>query len=236
MAMKRIASALLLLAAVSTAQAQVVPKKFQVGLQGGAQKYDESSALENSLQGGLKATYFFTKNLGVGASLMASRPWTKGSYFPYVRYSYLSGDETNDTTLLYNVDQRVTDLQYSAHVTLRHELGHFAPFVTAGIGRYKFFLDPEQNRSLASLTGGLYSLGGGIELIVNENSAVHAALYDVVMSDFDRDAFCMVCSGAFSLMREDRFPNPSPAPPEKKSTVHNPRFSLSFSFVPGEKK
>lgn len=229
------ACALLTLATTSPAGAQVVKGKFQVGVQGGWQNYDKSSALGNTPTGGLKATYFLNKNIGIGGQFMAGRPWTKGEFFPYVRYSFLSADETNDTTLLYTVNQRVTDMQYGAHLTLRHEFGRIAPFATAGIGRYKYFLDPEQNNGLRDLSGASYTLGGGAELLVNNSSAIHFTLQDLVLSNFDRDRFCINCAGAFALMREDRYPNPTPTPVAKKTTTHNARFTVSFSFVPGEK-
>jgi hypothetical protein len=226
-------AALLLLAVVSAAEAQVVPGRFQVAVQGAYQNYDNSAALKGSPSGGFQMTYFLTRNLGIGAHIMAGRPWTDESFFPYVRYSFLSSDESNDTTLLYQVKQRVTHMQLGVDGTFRLPLGRFAPFATANIGQYRFYLDPQQNNGLKRVNGLTYGLGAGVEVAVAGNSGFRFTLLDQVMTDYDRDAFCVNCSGAMALLREDRFQNPFPEPPQKKSTVHNLRIVGSFSFIPG---
>ncbi|MBI4410567.1 MAG: hypothetical protein HY561_12715 [Gemmatimonadetes bacterium] len=221
------------LTASTAAQAQVVPGRFQVSVDGAWQQYAESSALDDAPLAGVRGAFFLTRFLGIGAHVLAGRPWTRGEFFPYVRHSYLSSDETNDTTLLYVVDQRVTHIQVGLDATLRLELGRLSPFATVGFGRYRFFLDPDQVNGLEDLAGAAYHYGGGFELQLGEAAGVRFGVLDQVLRDFDRDRFCVNCSGAMALLKEDRFPNPSPAPPAKESTIHNLRFVGSFSFVPG---
>jgi hypothetical protein len=83
------------------------------------------------------------------------------------------------------------------------------------------------------MNGLTYGFGGGIEVAVAGNSGFRFAVLDQVLTEYDRDAFCVNCSGAMALLREDRFQNPFPEPPQKKSTVHNLRLIGSFSFIPG---
>jgi hypothetical protein len=226
----------LLLAVPTLGAAQAVPKKFQVSVDAAWQNYAESAALKDAPMAGLRGLYFINSHIGVGASVMAGRPWTKGEYFPLVRHSYLSGDQTNDTTLLYQANMRTTHLQFGVDATYRHALGNLVPFVTAGIGRYRFNLDPEQMDGLKEMSGMAYAIGGGAEWSVTPSSAIRFSIQDNVLNDFDRDNFCINCTGRWNLVREDRFPNPFPVPPAKESTIHNLRFIGSFSFVPGEDK
>lgn len=225
-------SAGLLLAQAAGASAQVAPGRFQVSVEGAWQTYAESAALDNAPLAGLHGVFYLNRSLGLGAHLLAGRPWTRGEYFPYVRHSYLSADETNDTTLLYVVRQHVTHLQLGIDATVRRDWGRLAPFATAGVGRYRFFLDPEQLNRLEDLSGTSFHFGGGLELQMSEAAGLRFGLTDQVLLDFDRDRFCVNCSGAMALLQEDRFPSPLRVV-AKESTIHNWRFVGSFSFVPG---
>ncbi|HXE57032.1 MAG TPA: outer membrane beta-barrel protein [Gemmatimonadales bacterium] len=222
-----------LLVAHAAAAAQVVPGRFQVSVQGAWQRYAESAALDPAPLAGLEGTFFLNRFVGIGAHLLAGRPWTRGDYFPYVRHTALSTDQSNDTTLLYRVRQRVTHLQVGADAVLRAELGRLAPYATAGAGYYRFFLDPQQVNGLRDLSGPAFHVGGGLELHVSPTAGLRLAITDQVLLEFDRDRFCVNCTGAMALLREDRFPNPDPPPPPKESTIHNLRFTAAFSFVPG---
>lgn len=228
-----LAAATALLVAHATAAAQVVPGRFQVSVQGAWQRYAESAALDPAPLAGLQGTFFLNRYLGIGAHLLAGRPWTRGDYFPYVRHTALSTDQSNDTTLLYSVSQRVTHLQVGAEAVLRTELGRLAPFATVGAGYYRFFLDPEQMNGLRDLNGPAFHVGAGLELQASATAGLHLGITDQVLLDFDRDRFCVNCTGAMALLREDRFPNPDPPPPPKQSRIHNLRFTAAFSFVPG---
>ena len=221
-----------LAADTESASAQVTPRQFQIAVEAGWQTYDQSSALDGAPIGGIKALYWLNRQIGVGAHLNAGRPVTRGDYFPYVRHSFLSNDESNDTTLLYTVNQRVTHLQVGVDGALRYEFGRIAPFVSGSIGYYRMFLDPQELNGLADINGTAFALGGGLELRVAANSGIKVGVSDEIFTDFDRDRFCTNCTGSYRLLQEDRFPNPNPPPPAKKSTVHNLRFILGFNFVP----
>ena len=230
----RLAAGLLLLAA--PASAQVEPGRFQVNVEGGIQQYAEKASLESGVMAGLRTTYFFNEHIGLGGFVLAGRPMTRGDDFPLVRYSFLSSDETNDTTLLYSVSQRTTHLQYGLDATYRFAFGRFAPFVSAGFGRYRIFLNPAQETTLKDLTGNAYQYGAGVEVDLGENSGVRLGLTDQVLLDYKRHEMCIACQGPSALMREYRFPNPTAESIEPVDALHNLRFMASFNFVPGGRR
>jgi hypothetical protein len=51
---------------------------------------------------------------------------------------------------------------------------------------------------------------------------------DIVMMNYDRDLLSL----HDRLFFDDLFPNPVTQPPPEKSTIHNPRISVAFSFTP----
>jgi hypothetical protein len=52
---------------------------------------------------------------------------------------------------------------------------------------------------------------------------------DVIFTNFDRERFSL----SDPLFAEDLFQNPVKTPPAARRTVHNPRISVGFSFIPG---
>lgn len=222
----------LVLAGTGQARAQE-PRQFLVSVRGEYQAFAESSALRGAPAAGLETTYFLNRNLGVGLQLSASRPWTKGEYFPLVRNTFWTPNSANDTTLLYVVNQQVTAFDYSLQAEYRMPMDRFEPFVQGGVGGYTIFpnsrAQPQSDRSRDQMSGALFSLGGGVSVALGENSRVMLAASDRIYTGYDREEL----SVSDRLLREDRFVNPLPSIPEAQSTIHNLRFSLGFSFIPG---
>jgi hypothetical protein len=181
------------------------------------------------------------RNLSVGANAVFSRPTSRGDYFPWNRQPYFSDQQRrNDTTLVFEVSQRVTVATFGLDAGfqfggLRDEAARAFSIrsvlldVGGGLGLYRVWLDPEQTRGNESFGGLQLSLGGGVGLPVGRTSVVGLRVDDVILTDFDRDRLSL----SDPLLREDLFRNPRPNPPAAKSTIHNLRFSVLFSYIPG---
>jgi hypothetical protein len=80
--------------------------------------------------------------------------------------------------------------------------------------------------------GGLsFTFGGGVLLPLGPSTAVGLRVEDVILTNYYRD----VLSLHDPLFFEDLFQNPTVDVPPAKTTVHNPRMTISFRFVPGVK-
>src|SRR5690606_40370959 len=107
----------------------------------GGERVGEAAALENGRAAGLAVLYFARRAIAVGGYLSIGRPTTRGEYFPLV------GLEFEDSTFFYLPDQTVTQIGFGLAGMLRlPPVQRLAPYVTAGAGRTRFILDPEQNR------------------------------------------------------------------------------------------
>jgi hypothetical protein len=225
--------ALLVLAGAQTLHAQINPREFLMSARADYQTYAESSALRPAPSVAIEATYFLTSNFGLGFQATAARPWTKGEYFPLSRHTFWTVGSANDTTLLYVLNQQLTALDFGLQGEYRHAFDRIEPFVQLGVGRYMFYLDrrsqPQSDRSRRFFNGMAYSAGVGVSVVVAEGARVMLAASDRIFTDYDRDNLSLTDR----LLTEDRFRNPDPAPPAKEDVIHNLRFSIGFSFIPG---
>ncbi|MFO7261497.1 MAG: outer membrane beta-barrel protein [bacterium] len=187
------------------------------------QRFDEAAALENGPAAGLEVMYFARPAVAVGGYLSVGRPKTRGEYFPLV------GLKFEDSTFFYLPDQTVTQIGFGIAGLLRFaSLEPFAPYVTAGAGRTRFFMDPEQNRGIRSESVATWMLGGGVQYSSGGGVGLRLDVRDEIFTGFDREIFSVVDP----LYIDRTMPHPNPSIPEAKSTVHNIRVSLAFSFVP----
>lgn len=204
--------------------AQAEQGQFEVSTLLGWQKFDEAAALENAPAAGLEALYFVRPTIAVGGYLSIGRPTTRGEYFPLV------GLEFEDSTFFYLPDQTVTQIGFGVAGMLRLQpIQRFAPYVTAGAGRTRFFMDPEQNRGHRDEGVATWMVGGGVQYSSGGGVGLRLDVRDEIYSGFDREIFSVVDP----LYMDRTMPHPNPNIPEAKSTVHNIRVSLAFSFVPG---
>lgn len=200
-----------------------VAGQFQVVPAVGAIRFDRASALEDAPFLGLDAAYFLNSSIAVGLQFHASRPRTDGTYFPLAMLDF------GDTTYLYAVSQRVTLVGAGAQVQLHQSFARFDLFVNAGGGVYRFYMDPRRAQTISRMSGPSALVGGGVNYMVSEAVGIRAEVRDVILMDFDRDAL----DATLSYVRNNRIPNVFPPPPEEKDVIHNLRFALGFSFVPG---
>ena len=215
--------------------------RFEVSALTGYQWFDESSALRGAPTVGVRVTsprLWGPITLGAVGSFM--RPTTRGEYFPWNRQIYFSDQaRRNDTTLVFEVSQQVN----LAHVGLEagarfggrpRTAGQLIDWrtisldLTAGIGAYGFWLDPEQNRRNARRSGGSYMLGAGIGIPLAGSSSLRLRVDDLIFTDYNRDWFDL----SDPLFAEELWPNPY-TPPKAEPRIHNPRLSVQFTFVPG---
>jgi hypothetical protein len=224
---------LLLLAGAQTLHAQLTPREFMMSARADYQTYAESSALRSAPAVAIEATYYLTSNLGLGFQAAAARPWTNGSYFPLSRLTYWTVGSANDTTVLYVLNQQLTAVDFGFQAEYRHALDRIEPFVQIGLGRYNLYLDrqsqPQADRSRRLFGGMAYSAGVGVSLVVADGARITASASDRIYTGYDRDNLSLTDR----LMMEDRFRNPDPAPPAKEDVIHNLRYSIGFSFIPG---
>jgi hypothetical protein len=178
------------------------------------------------------------RGLTLGVNAAFARPTTRGDYFPWNRQIYFSdGAHARDTILIFNVSQRVTLATYGLEGGVRlHPAALVLPFTSGpleleagvGAGGYTIWLDPEQQRRNESFNGIQFMLGAGIGVPLGPTSSLRVRLDDVILTDFDRERLSL----HDMLFHDDLFLNPVRTPPAAKSTIHNPRLSVAFSFVP----
>lgn len=217
---------LCVLASVGDAAAQVEVGRYQFSASVGVQGWAGSSALESGVVGAFDASYYVTPNIALGFFGQAARPKTDPTFFPLVRLTF--GSETE----LHQPAQRVTNYVFGAQARLSYSRGRVAPHALGGLGYYLFTVDAEQNRSDESRDGLALTFGGGASFALSARAGIAVEVRDMVFLDYDRDWFNL----ADPLFREPRFPDPGATPPAKESTIHNLRFTVGFTYIPGARR
>lgn len=205
--------------------------RYQVTATGGYTVWDRSSALKNSVAGGLDARYYFTERFGGGLYFHASRSNTDGTFFPLVRLDF------GDTVLVYVVSQQVGAFDAGIQGFLRFPLGSRLALVgVGGIGIYSFSVDPQQSdfprvpgTVERMFSGREYTVGAGAEWGLTGNTGLRLEVRDFIYTNYDRDRFNL----SDPLLREENLPHPRLELPAKKSTIHSLRYAIGFTFVPG---
>jgi hypothetical protein len=203
--------------------AQVEVGRYQVSALLGLQDFAASSALERAPVAGVEASYYLRPNLSLGLYGQVGRPRTDPLFFPLVRLNF------GTVTEYHAPAQRVTAYALGVQARVSMPLDFAEPYAVLGAGGYLFNLDPEQNRSDEFRSGPTVSIGAGINLPLAPSAGVRVELRDNVLLRFNRDWFDL----SDPLFREPRHPAPGDAWPEKQSTIHNLRWSLGFTFIPG---
>lgn len=230
----------LLLAAAAPIEAQqLTAGRFTVTPVLGTIRWDNASALANKEADdetgaftrsvftptvGLSVDYLLWRQLGLGFYFEAARPTTRGDYFPAVLFNFGPGVPAQ----LSVVSQRVTVLMYGVQGTFGFGVGRLEPYVGAGLGAVTVNGDPQQNGGNVRFTNGMFQVGGGLGFRVGANTSVRLDLRDHVFTGWDRDRLYPVQSA----FQNTQFPAANPTPPAEKSTVHNIRLAIGFSYVP----
>jgi len=219
-------------------------RTFEVSAIVGYQLFDRSAALRDAAAGGVRFVNArilpSVPGLSLGFTAGFARPTTRGEYFPWNRQIYYSDiNRRNDTTLVFEVSQRVTMANYGAELGWRVGGGDadspstglrgVAAEVSAGVGGYAFWLDPEQTRTNSIRSKLAYTLGAGIGVPLRGGTTLRVRADDLIFTGFDRNWFSL----HDPLFAEELFQNPERQPPAPKNTVHNLRLSMQFSFFPG---
>lgn len=214
---------LFVLVGAAEVSAQTEVGRYRLSANFGVQTFAESSALESSVVGALDASYYVTSSLALGLYGQVARPKTDPTFFPMVRLDF--GTETE----FHQPAQRMTSYVVGLQAQFSQVVGQIEPHVVGGIGYYAFTLDPEQNRSDESRDGFSLNLGLGASYALSQSAGVCVEIRDMVFLDYDRDWFDL----SDPLLAEPRFPEPGGVPPDKESTIHNLRFSVGFTYIPG---
>ncbi len=224
--------ALLLVLAPPSSGQETTRGRYTVSVVGARMLYDNSSAIEDAWTGGVEAQYNIREWLGLGVYFNAARPTTNGEFFPLVRLEF------SDTVINTLISQQVTQLDFGAIASVRVPLGRFQVRGVAGIGRYVFNLDDQRIDSpavpgqLKDSFGDLsYNIGGAVGFVFGAAGAVEFRIRDFIYTDYDRDSFNL----SEPLLAATDVPHPRPDLlfSEKKSTIHNLRLELGFSFTFG---
>ena len=201
----------------------------------GTIRFDDASALANKKADddgaftknvftptvGLSADYKLSQQLGLGFYFEAARPQTRGDYFPSLLLNFGSNAE------LRTISQRVTMMMYGLQGTATFGVGALQPYVGAGAGFVTINGDPQQNDRNASFTNTQFQFGGGLGYAIG-SSTVRLDVRDFVFTSWDRNELYPVNPDFQNTL----FPSANGNPPAEKSTVHNIRIALGFSFVP----
>ncbi len=223
-------SGALLLAVPPPADAQDFGGRYTVSVVGGRIYYDNASALQNTWSGGLEMEYNVKEWAGLGLYLFGARPTTDGSFFPLVRLQF------QDTVLFQLVSQQVTQIDFGLSAKFRYSLGQIQLRAMGGVGRYVFYLDDDRIDS-PGVPGALedsfaeweFVVGAGVGYHFGRTGAVEFQVGDFIYTGYDRERF----NASAPLLAAPNVPHPRADIPAPKSTLHNIRLQLAFSFILG---
>jgi hypothetical protein len=224
------------LATDSVAGQGLTAGRFTVTPSIGTIRWDDASALANKKADengeftknvftptvGLSADYLVARQVGLGFYFEASRPQTRGDYFPTLLLNFPNNAQ------LRTISQRVTVLMYGAQATLQLPTGRLNPYLSGGAGLVTISGDPQQNDRNSSFTNGQFQVGGGLGFHVSGSTSLRIDVRDFVFTGFDRDELYPVNPSFQNTL----FPSANGNPPAEKSTVHNIRVAIGFSYVP----
>jgi hypothetical protein len=202
----------------------------------GTIRFDDASALANKKADndgaftenvftptvGLSADYKFARQIGLGFYFEAARPQTRGDYFPSLLLNFGQNAE------LRTISQRVTLMMYGLQGTATFGVGRLQPFVSGGAGFVTINGDPQQNDRNASFSNTQFQFGGGIGYAVSGRTSLRVDVRDFVFTGWDRDELYPVNPDFQNTL----FPAANGDAPSAKSTVHNIRIAIGFSYVP----
>lgn len=232
---KWLAIGLAVLVTPGLARAQAETGSWSVDVIGGAQLFAESSALETGPVVGLEALYQVTSRLAIGPAVDFVRSNTDGSFF------VAALDFGADSTRVFEVGQRINALQYGGQV--RFDLipqSKFNPYVVGGAGAYTLYLETQSNDGFQRVTHLMFQGGGGFRYAVSEAAGIQFEVRDMIYTDFDRQDLNPIrpehynCPVNYASINECRFPEAARSDlPDPQDTLHNIRFSLGLTYIPG---
>lgn len=234
--MTALAGVAFVLAAQDVAAQGLTAGRFTVTPVVGTIRWDDASALANKEADdngeftknvftptvGLSAEYLVARQVGLGFYFEAARPQTRGDYFPTLLLNFPNNAQ------LRTISQRVTLLMYGVQGTVNLPVGRVNPYLSGGAGLVTINGDPQQNDRNASFTNGQFQIGGGVGFHVSGSTSLRLDVRDFVFTGWDRDELYPVNPSFQNTL----FPSANGNPPAEKSTVHNIRLAIGFSYVP----
>lgn len=215
-----------LLGVSSVAHAQPEARQWTISPRAGWVNYQREASLQNTQFMGVDLSYNFSRILALGTNLSVARPQTRGEDFIT---SLTFGSPTDgDTTYYFSVTQPVTVLDIGLNATARFPMARLSPYVTAGIGSYSLFTNPQVDdgsRRTSAMSG---SVGAGVSFQLARGAGVQLDVRDQIFTKYKRDRL----NPSESRFNETRFPEEFVVPPDPKETLHNLQFSIGFSFTP----
>ena len=222
------------LAMPALAFGQQMQGSWGVDVAAGLQGYDSSSGLNSGAFVGAAALYQISDHFAVGPNIQFTRNDTDASFFTGVL------DFGADSARVYQVGQTINTLHYALDGRFDILPGNeINPYVMAGAGGYTMYLETQPNDIQQRVTDLLVQFGGGIRWSITEATGIAVDVRDVMYTNFDRDVLNPIrevhwnCSEPGNPSSGCRFPDAETATPDKKSTIHNLRFAIGLTFIPG---
>ncbi len=216
-----VALALLGVGALS-AEAQVEEYRWQVAIGGGWQTFPGGSAVESGASLNGEGSYFITEAIGLGLYADFTFTETDGRRLTPAALSFV------DSTTFTIVNQGIEIFQYGAQVKLRLP-SNTSPFILGGVGGYTVFFDPQQNNDPRTTTGLMVRFGAGVDFAVGQAAGFQLAVHDSWYPSWSPNRLLPV-EGRFL---NTRFPELNPDPDALDDSVHNIKFLVSVTLLPG---
>ena len=206
---------------VGDANAQVETNRFQVVLQAGWQTYAGGSGLNAGPTVAGEATYFVGSTIGIGLWSDFTIAESAGDKFTPAAFSFV------DSTTFHTINRSVDVWHYGVQAKLQLA-GRRTPFLVVGAGRYRLFLDPQQNSGNSSTSGFALRFGTGIDFAISEAVGLELAVADIFYPDWDPS----VLLPTHEDFQNTRFPELNPDPGQLSQSVHNFKFVVGLTLVP----
>lgn len=216
-----------MLAGSSALSAQTPAGEWILDLRGGAIVYDDASALQTGGTVSLEALYHITPRFAIGPSIDYVLTQSDGEFFPAVV------EFGPDSLRVMNVGQTVGALNYGGVAVVDVlPASALSLYLAGGGGGYRLYLDAQSNEGAARVDGWMMQAGGGIRYSLTEAAGIQLDARDIIYGDFDREQLNPV--GESQRPTDDDLNLVPPRDlPEAKSTLHNFRVTLGFSYIPG---
>jgi len=195
----------------------------------GALVPEEATALQPAASLGFDAVYRLTGGLSFGATFDFAPGRTDARYFvAVIEYG-------RDTTRIYRVGQEVGTLHYGLSVLLEPGRGRVAPYLIGGAGGYALYLETQINDGPRRVDGLMFHGGGGLRFELGASTGIELDVRDFVYTDYDREQLNPIRVAHRNRQPDGsvRFPGEEADVPAPKTTVHNVRLSVGFSYRPG---
>jgi opacity protein-like surface antigen len=207
---------------VLTAEAQVELHKWQLVVGGGYQTYASGAAMQDggSLNG--EANYFISEMLGIGLYTDFTFTESDGSQLIPTELNFM------DSTTFTIPNQPMEIWQYGVQGKLRLP-SSTSPFLLAGVGGYTVFLDPQQNDGFTNDTRWMLKFGAGVDFAVSPAAGFQLAVQDNFYPNWNPNAL----QPAREQFQNTQFPELNPDQSDLSSSVHNFKFLVSLTLLPG---